>query len=900
MKTKTDVHRILSVRILFVVLALCLLLPGAALAKGKGKKNFDEGMKYEQQQQWDVAAQKYALAVNAEPNNAEYKLHYLQALQKASLMFLKRGDDLAADGDYEGAYNAYRTASQYDQGNEVSRLKMGRMMEQQKQVASGGNSGFTTNKVGNVMNTSGEVPIASKPRTGDAVPSINYQKGTKFKTIVSSLGKQLGLNVVFDDSIKDSTLLIDSFQLENVTMARALDILLRTYKCSFEQVDRRTILIYAENGTNRQRFESLMVKPFYLKNVSANQARTALTVVLPPGRTMATLESGANSNGGNVLVVKATATELQLVQNILDAIDKNKNEVVLDVDIYEVSKNSATDIGNQLASSSTGGFGLTNFGGVGTYASGAGNQGLASALIGSAGGVFAVPLTSVKLSQSKGDNKLLYKTQIHVLDGQENKTTVGSSVPISTGASYPGGGYYPGVLGGTTATGQPGTTAAGGLGGALTSLLGGGAYGYGGVVNNIQYKDVGLVITTTPNITSDGYVEVKMEFETSAIAASSASTSDNLNPTFTQRKLKGVTRMQDGVTSVVAGINQDTKMGTTTSVPVVGMLPLLGRLFAAPHQENDNTDIIITVTPHIVRSAGIDEKDYLAHDAGVTTAGPGPSVEEVVYRAQQEEEQDRRQVAQAIPQPDQINPSVTGPSAPGASQNAAFTQPARGATQQPAFRPVSNNNPARAENVANGQPIPPSNAYAAPNASGQQTDLLTSVLQSKPPANVASGAWSDPTKASPSSNTPASVALSLSPKPIRQQPGKSFTVAVDVRSQAQMLGANLAISFDPTKVRVKNVKDGGMFGAQPDPSYDVSNGNLLVKFKSPQSAPAMASSGRLILIEFAAIAEGSSEITFNQSGTLVSMAGGTGNDIKPSSAATQVIISRDGGATASQ
>ncbi|MBO0799127.1 MAG: hypothetical protein J2P31_09925, partial [Blastocatellia bacterium] len=750
------------------MLALCLLLPGAALAKGKGKKNFDEGVKYEQQQQWDVAAQKFALAVNAEPNNAENRLHYLAAVQKASLMFLKRGDDLAADGDYEGAYNAYRTAFQYDQGNEVARLKMGRMMDQQKQVASGGNSGFSTNKVGNVMNTGGEVPIASKPRTGDVVARTSFSKGTKFKTVVSSLGKQLGLNVVFDDSIKDTTMLADTIELENVTMAKALDILLRTYKCSFEQVDRRTILIYAENGTNRQRFESLMVKPFYLKNVSANQARTALTVVLPPGRTMATLESGANSNGGNVLVVKATATELQLVQDILDAIDKNKNEVVLDVDIYEVTKDRATDIGNQIAASptSTNPFALSNFGGVGTYATGAGNQALASGLIGSAGAVFAVPLTNVKLSQSKGDNKLLYKTQIHALDGQENKITVGKSVPVRTGTSSLGG-YYPtgGILGGTT--GQPGTTNTG-LGGALNSLLGSSLYG-NGLIDNIQYKDVGLVITTTPNIATDGNVEVKMEFETSDILQSG--TVDSLNPIFTQRKLKGVSRMQDGVTSVIAGINQDTKGNSVNSVPVVGLLPLFGRLFSAPHQESNNTDIIITVTPHIVRSAGINVEDHLARDAGVTTAGPGPSVEEVVNRAQQDDEQDRRQVAQQIPQPDQINPSVTGPSAPGATQNAGFTQPTRGAAQQPAFRPVSNNNPARAEKVANGQPIPtsnaPSNAYAAPSTPGQQTDLLTSVLQPKPPANVASGAGAP-------ANAPASVALSLSPKPIRQQPGKSF------------------------------------------------------------------------------------------------------------------------------
>jgi general secretion pathway protein D len=866
MKTSTTVHRILT-----VILALCLLMPGAALAKGKGKKNFDEGKKYEQLQQWDMAAQKFALAVYAEPNNPEYKLHYLQAVQKASLMYLNRGDKAAEEGDYQKAYEDYRYAFQYDQGNEIARLKMDRMMEQQRQLARGG-SPLTTNKVGNVINTSGELPIAKRERSGDVVPSIHYQKGSKFKTVVSSLGKQLGLNVVYDDSVKDTQQINDPIDLESVTMAKALDIILRTYKFSFELVDRRTILVYADNGTNRPRFETLMVKPFYLNNVTANQARAALQVVLPPGRVMAPLDSGANSSGGNVLVIKATATELQLVQDIVDALDKQKSEVVLDVEIYEVSKDRALEIGNQIPTqgSDTNPFSLTNLGGVSTYANGTGALGLQSVI---PGGFFALPLTQLKALQSRGDNKLLYKTQIHVLDGQDNEIVVGRSVPVRTGATYAGGGIFGGV---------PGQTGNGGVANNLQSILTGGLNGFGsGVVDNIQYKDVGLTVKAKPTITSEGYVEVKMEFETSDIAASGSA--GDLLPAFTKRTLKSVSRIQDGVTAVVAGINQDTNNKNVSGIPLVSMVPLLGRFISAPRNQNFQSDIIITVTPHIVRSAGINEKDHLARAAGLMQSGPGPSVEEVVNRAQQEEEQDRRQIALQIPQTAPVNPS-----SPGTTQAAGFTQPPRTAAQQ-TFQPVSNSNPVRAQNVANAQPINTAGPAAAQNGEFQQMDLLTSVLQPKPPANV-------PGVADARGNS--AVTLSLSPKPIRQQPGKSFTVAVDVKSQAQMTGANIAINFDPAKLRLKNVRDGGMFGAQPDPTYEVQNGNLIVKFKLPQSAPAIASSGRMILIEFAAIAEGSSEIFFNQTATEVSMAGNA--NVKPVGTPTQVIISRDGVATASQ
>jgi general secretion pathway protein D len=863
MKTSTAVHRILTIG-----LVLCLFLPGVALAKGKGKKNFNEGKKFEQLQQWDAAAQQFALAVSAEPSNAEYKLHYIQSLQKASLMFLKRGDDFAEQGDFEGAYNAYRYAFQYDQGNEIARLKMGRMMEQQKQVASG-NTAFITNKVGNVMNTSGELPIASKPRGRDLVQGIHFGKGSKFKTVVSNLGKQLDLNVVYDDSVKDSQV-IDNLDLNNVTIAKALDIILRTYKFSFELVDRRTILVYADNGTNRPRFETLMVKTFYLGNVTANQARAALQIVLPPGRTMAPLDSGANSTGGNVLVVKATATELQLVQDVLDSLDKNKNEVVLDVEIYEVSKDRTTEIGNQIPSTSETGYSLSNLGGVGSYLAGSGGSALVGTAIGTSGALFALPLTQLRLMQSKGDNKLLYKTQIHVLDGQENETVVGNSVPVRTGSTYPGG-FFGGGIPGQTNTG-------GGIAGNIGNLLGGGSFG-SGVIDNIQYKDVGLTIKSKPTITNEGYVELKMDFETSNIAATGSG--GDLLPAFTKRQLKSVTRIQDGVTSVVAGINQDTENKNVTGVPVVSMIPFLGRFISAPKNQNNQSDIIITVTPHIIRSAGIDQKDHLARAAGLQQAGPGPSVEEVVFRAQQEEEQDRRQIAQQIPQPAPLNPT-----APQTTE-AAFTQPPRTVPQQ-TYQTVSNTNPVRTQNVSNAQPINPS-VPSGVNGPVQQVDLLTSVLQPKTPPNI-------PGITDGRGNS--AVTLSLSPKPIRQQPGKSFTVGVDFSSQAQMTGANIAISFDPAKLRLKNVRDGGMFGAQPDPTYEVEKGNLVVKFKSPQSAAAVPSSGRMILLEFAAIAEGSSEIAFNQTATQITMVGNA--SAKTVANPTQVIISRDGGATVSQ
>jgi type II secretory pathway component GspD/PulD (secretin) len=108
----------------------------------------------------------------------------------------------------------------------------------------------------------------------------------------------------------------------------------------------------------------------------------------------------------------------------------------------------------------------------------------------------------------------------------------------------------------------------------------------------------------------------------------------------------------------VAGIKQESKGDARASIPVLGMLPILGRFFTAPKQTSDLRDIIFTVTPHIIRSAALDRDDHLAHHGGTQMSGLAPSVEEVVQRAQLEDERDRRLSASAQSAPPSAAPNT--------------------------------------------------------------------------------------------------------------------------------------------------------------------------------------------------------------------------------------------------
>jgi len=920
-------------RFLAAFLSLCLLLPGAALADGKnGKKNFKEGMKYEQLQQWDMAAQRFALALSAEPNNPEYRVHYLQALQRASLMYITRGDALAEQNDLAGAYIAYRQAYNYDPGNEISKFKMERMLELQKAQANGTSEQVRYNtKTGTVTPASNEIQLANKPRArGDVATNVKFV-GTQLKSVIKSLTEPLKLNVVFDDSIRNDPVTIE---MNDVTVARALDIVLMQKKLAFEQVDRRTIFIYPDNVNNRPRFEKLLIKTFYLNNVSAQTVKNVMAQMLPPGRQTATVDAmggpgGGSTSSSNVLIVKATPAELQLVQDLINNIDKNKNEVVLDIEIYEVGNDSLTQIGNQFAASpmqaqssildsngnvigttttqtpslaSLGGIGLGGFQGIQGGTSIGGN--LFTPFLGGVGTLIGFPPSQISLLQSRGKSKLLHKTQIHVLDGGENETKVGRSVPVRLGTQFGVGGLggFGGLGGINTNNGNGGIGQ--NIGNALGALGGfGGLGGFNNGFDSIQYRDVGLVIKAKPQITNEGYVEIKMNFESSEVQASGADV--NLTPTFTQRSLNTVARIQDGVTAVVAGVNQDVKNDSRAGIPVLGMLPLVGRLFATPQQSARQTDVIITVTPHIVRSAGITAKDYLALVGPPQQGGMNQSVEDVINRAQVEEEQEQRLIAeqQAPTAPLGAQPAAltSQPASFSNQQRQSVSQPVNFNSQQtpvtgsqPTIQPASNPNgrgaiggaPEKTNNEDGGTPRMISSQPSAPDTviaslRPENIDRTVSRMLAEEKARKV-GVFAD--------NASSSVSFNLSPKPIKERVGKTFKVTIEVSGEQQVSGADIALQYDASKLEVKSVRDGGLFGQQPDFSYDKKQkGVLTVSVKHPQNAPT-ATSGRLVTVEFSAIGEGQSEIALG-SGQTKARVGAT--ELPVASSAIQVTIGRD-------
>src|SRR5215467_2110825 len=337
MKNNTRTRTLIS-----LVLAISLLaLPITAFAK-KGDKNFKRGMDYEHKQQWDKAAQEYTLAVAADPSNMEYQLHFRRASFNASQTYMQQGRSLAERGDYVGAYNAFRQAYGYDPVNELAVSEMERMMRMQavKEGRAPDKSGESSDGATITPASAQAQDLATPPQQQLRVVDV---KGD-LKQLIRTLAEQLNLNVIFDRQSFAQSRPVD-ISLRDVTTAQALDMLFLQEGLFFQKLSRRTILV--ADQARRPQFQQLVLRTFFLSNMKPADARTLVQQAIPPSvgrpQTIVVPDDATNS-----LTVRDTAENVRLIGDLLQSIDKDRAEVVMDVNIYEVSKSDLMQLGNQI------------------------------------------------------------------------------------------------------------------------------------------------------------------------------------------------------------------------------------------------------------------------------------------------------------------------------------------------------------------------------------------------------------------------------------------------------------------------------------------------------------------------------------------------------------------------
>ncbi|HEX7173910.1 MAG TPA: secretin N-terminal domain-containing protein [Pyrinomonadaceae bacterium] len=875
-----------------VVVVACLLCSPAAALSSKGQKNFKRGMEHEAAQQWEKAVEEFALAVAADPSNAEYQLHYRRSVFNASQLFMRQGGALAERGDYIGAYNAFRRAHDYDQANALARSMMERMYAVQLNKATAGAGGEVA--IANDPSVATVSPAGYEPAAPARRPSrtpaqqrqseLPQQSGRAeqlqvitysgdLESFIKYLAKQLRLNAVFDKDFPRRAIEVD---LSDVTAAQALDYVFLTQGLFFQKLTSRTILV--ADQTKRPQYQQLVLKTFYLSNIDPNEARTLIQASIPPqaGRQpVITANKTTNS-----ITVRDTVENVRLVSELIRSVDKDRAEVVMDVQIYEVSRTDLMQIGNQVGGESS----LTNFGGIqpGSVLLGGARQ-LASAASSvlplSTGIGLLIPQSSLSAFQRKDNTRLIASTQVHAFDGEKSTAHIGQRVPVQTATITPFG-----TAGGGESKPQEGVA---------QGLFGANGYPV------IQYEKTGLTLEFTPQVAPNLDVQVKMSIKSNDVSSVANAT---LTPTFTERNIEGTARIQNNRTMMIASVAQNQQSRGRQGLPLLGLVPILGRLFTAPRRNDQQTDIVIAVTPHVLRAPTYTPRDEEMRPSGTMQTPNSDTLEAMVHDVEREEQ---IAAARSLPTHSKVElPDAVRQPALAVQHNTAVaahdTAIQHTPVDQPSFVPapralmnsgarIDEGNAAREATMSaavvikeTGSPVdnsPEVPATTRPRVVEAKFDSpggAQSVEKIPASDNISAGdnarpfspdasLYSAPVSA-PAAPPRSAAQLMLMPEPQRLKVGERRQLKLVLKTDAPLGMIASSLRFDPRVITVRAVSHGNIFAdptALPNVTYSVSTeGVLIFSVAPPTGRKAFTGAGVLLNIEIEAVAPGACDISF--------------------------------------
>jgi len=852
-----------SRRIISFILAVSLLsLPLTAFAK-KGEKNFKSGMAYEAAQQWDKAAQEYTLAVAADPSNTEYQMHFRRASFNASQTYMQQGRSLAEQGDFVGAYNAFRQAYGFDPVNELAVAEMERMLRMQG-VKEGRNApGKAEPQDGMFTPANGQAQEMTGPSTQMRV--ISYQGD--LKPFIRKLAEELNLNVIFDRQSFAQSRPLD-INLRDVTTAQALDYIFLQEGLFFQKLSRRTILV--ADQSRRPQYQQLVLRTFFLSNMKPTDARTLVQQAIPPSvgrpQTIVVPDDATNS-----LTVRDTAENVRLIGDLLQSIDKDRAEVVMDVNIYEVSKNDLMQFGNQIGSAASPfsiggspGFSLLTDNGVvnNTFGRGVNLGSFVGGVPTALAAALVIPSSALTAFQSRDNTKLIASTQVHAFNGEESQARIGQRVPVQTAQAYPFG----------IQTGQP---------------QNGSTFPTGGFPV-INYEPTGLTLKFTPQVFPNLDVQVKMNIESKDVLNAGSPT-----PTFTERSITGTARVQNNRTMMLASVSQDVQTKGRAGLPVLGGLPIVGRLFTSPTRNNRQVDIVISVTPRVLRAPTVTPRDEEMRPSGTLQSPTTGSLAEMVREADRE---DQIAAARVIPR----NVTVQLPDAPlevapqsNSSTQAANTTAAVVAPKQVPVAAPQSNATMPATNTTAAAVAPKQVPVAAVQKTNDTVEELPSFVPA-PKSLVSDRAASEVATVNATTAGTQNAVLSSLPKAeetslntksggvnrIAQitflpgdevlKIGEKRRYVVQLSSDQSLSLALLALRFDPKVVKVSAVSAGAFTGSQTDgtgPTFAQSvdaTGVCLISISALNSKVAIKGSGALFFVDVEAIAEGNAALILDK------------------------------------
>ena len=524
------------------------------------------GTRAELNKQWEDAIQYYEKASLENPKEPVYRLALERAKISGSLFHLQEARKFIALGKKEEAKAEYAKSISYNpRDTAIVREALAAVAEAPKDTAP------RKEKI--------EFPIKLKAKEENL--QLKFPVETVLRSIFLALGKTAGISIIFDEQFRDVPFTTD---LTNMTFEQAVRSLCVATKNFYRIVDERTVVIVPDNPIKRIQYEANVIKTFYLSNVVAQDMQNSLISMLRGTAKVPTISSDKNLNS---LTIRDTPQVVELAEKLIRAWDKPRAEVVIDLEIMEVSRLKLRQLGvsfdtnmvglrygepptSSTDTTSTGWFNLKNI-----DLSKAENFSI------------SLPVSFLQFLESDTDTKVIAQPRLRGVSDEEMRHLVGQKIPIprTTFSPFAAGGY----------ASQP--------------------------LTNFEQQDVGIEVKIKPSVHLEKEVTISLELKVTSIGGKGYADIPIINT----REVKNVLRLKDGETNLIAGLLRDEERKTLKGIPGLKDLPVLGRLFGAEDTTLEQTDVILTITPYIIRSIPLTAEDdkplWVDVDTGSTASG---------------------------------------------------------------------------------------------------------------------------------------------------------------------------------------------------------------------------------------------------------------------------------------
>ena len=429
------------------------------------------------------------------------------------------------------------------------------------------------------------------------------------RTVLDVVSRNSGINFILDKDVRPDarvTVFLRSARVED-----AIDLIVSTNQLAKKVIDSQTLLIYPNTPEKQREHQEQVVKVFYLASGDAKGAAAFL-------RSMLRVREPYVDERTNMLALRESPENIQLAERLMALYDAHEPEVMLDVEVIEIRTTRLTELGIKFPDT----FALTPLPPAGATGLTLGNvRNLTRDNIGlTVGGLL------VNLRREVGDFNTLANPRIRAKNKEKAKILIGDKLPVITV---------------TTGTGNF-------------------------ISDSVNYIEVGLKLEVEPTIYADDDVAIRIALEVSSLAGQVKTNSGTLAYQIGTRNASTLLRLRDGETQVLAGLISSEDRSNASRVPGLGDLPVLGRIFSSQLDDSSRTELVLAITPHIVRNLRRPDANETEMWVGTETS---PRLRPMAGR-----------VAGAAPAVGASAPAAGAPAVPGA---AVLTAPAPAAAATP-------------------------------------------------------------------------------------------------------------------------------------------------------------------------------------------------------------------------